>query len=109
MPADLRLAAVPYSSEEVWASLFAIFRNRGYIRRPRSDRPADPAAWELCFLCGSQKEARALRPLLFWCGFPAPEPIRRRGKNVLAIPGRGAVECMHELWDLFAPETRPRG
>jgi hypothetical protein len=96
----------PYSLEDVWQGLFLYFRTHGYVRRPGPGRlsrgPADDK-WQVCFLLDGKGDWPALLALFRQAGYSPGEPFRRRGKWLVSLSGRRAVEMIEELWDHFAP------
>jgi hypothetical protein len=105
--ADIRPLRWHRRLEDVWAELFAAFRDCGYVRRPAPGRAAAEDEWEVRFLLRTAVQGDDLGNLLRKAGYPCGPPVRRRGKWQLSAFGRVTVEAVRELWAHFAPPGPP--
>jgi len=83
--------------EGPWRELLLVYREHGYVRRPRR-RPGRDRDWEVRFVFQYAWEARELARLLEATGFPAARSSRRHRFLVFVIPGRLAVERIVGLY-----------
>jgi hypothetical protein len=92
----------PPRSEQPWQELLALYREYGYVRRPRF-RPGNDEDWEVRFVFHYAWEAKPVQRLLDRVGFPGARVFRRYGYSLLCLPGRRAVERILGLVDGSRP------